>query len=257
MAKASRVFYPGCSLPSYNPDLIEKTLQYLQERLPDTGSVLKCCGKPTKALTQTDLFKQRFATVQAEFDRLGAEEVIVACQSCYVTFNEYLRKDMKVTSLWTLIPQLGLPEELKGIGKDSDITFAVHDSCSTRREFEIHDGVRWIIQQLGYKMEEPRHSRLRAMCCGFGGMVLPANPDLAQKVMKNRASEMESDYVVTYCAACRISMLMANKKALHLLDLMFGSPWTSKSEIPGLGTSPLVSWGNRRKSKKVIERVLG
>lgn len=253
--EAKYAFFPGCSLPSYNPELVGKTMAYLRDRLPGTGAILKCCGKPTKALTQMDKFKHRFATVQAEFDRLGCEEVIVACQSCFLTLNEYCRKDMKVTSLWTLIPKLGLPDELKGIGKDSDITFAIHDSCSTRRESDIHEGIRWIINELGYKIEEPPHNKLNALCCGFGGMVLPANPELAQRVMNNRTAEVKSDYMVTYCAACRLSMLMGGKKTVHILDLMFGDKWNSRSEFPGPGGA-VESWVNRRKSKKALEEAL-
>lgn len=256
MSRAKYAFFPGCSLPSHNPDLVANTLEYLQEKLPGTGAILKCCGKPTKALTQMDKFKHRFLTVQAQFDKLGVEEVIVACQSCFLTLNEYCRRDMKVTSLWTLIPKLGLPDELKGIGRNSDITFAVHDSCSTRREDEIHNGIRWIINELGYKLEDPPHSRLKALCCGFGGMVLPANPDLAKRIMNRRTGEVESEYMVTYCAACRMSMVMGGKKAIHILDLMFGGPWDSRSEFPGIEGSR-ESWVNRRKAKKAIERVLG
>ncbi|MEW9122802.1 MAG: (Fe-S)-binding protein [Thermotaleaceae bacterium] len=253
--KTKRVFIPGCSLPSYNPALVENILTYLQEKLPDTGAILKCCGKPTKALGQTEKFKERYGQLQAEIDRLGAEEIIVACQSCYLTVSEYSPKQ-KVTSLWELLPQLGLPEAVKGIGKNSDIVFAIHDSCPTRNNKAIHEGIRWILKELGYQTEEPPHTLENTRCCGFGGMVVPANPELALRVMKRRTGEVESDYMVTYCAACRESMVKGGKKALHILDLIFGGPWTSKSEFPGVPGSPITSWKNRYKAKQGINRVL-
>ena len=249
------VFFPGCSLPSYNPELVEKTLEFLQDRLPGTGSILKCCGKPTKALGQTDLFKERYAGVQQEIDRLGAEEVIVACQSCYLTMSAY-SPNQRIRSLWTLLPEIGLPEESIGIGKDSDITFALHDSCPTRDRDDIHEGVRWIMNQLGYEIEEMGHARGLTRCCGFGGMVLPANPELARRVMQRRAEEAKSDYMVTYCAACRMSMAIGGKTALHLLDLIFGGPWTSESTFPGVGAGTLQSWGSRYRAKKSIKKIL-
>ncbi len=255
MSKTKRVFIPGCSLPSYNPEAVKKTLEHLQDRLPGTGAILKCCGKPTKALGQVDKFKERYAGLQAEIDKLGAEEIIVACQSCYLTMSA--NSPQKVTSLWSLLPEIGLPEESIGIGKDSDITFAVHDSCSTRDRTDIHDGIRWIIDKLGYNYEEPPHTRETTKCCGFGGMVVPANPELAQRVMNKRTEEIESDYMVTYCAACRESMVKGNKKALHILDLIFGGPWNSKSEFPGIPTNPVKGWINRYKSKRNINKVLG
>ncbi|WP_432407780.1 heterodisulfide reductase-related iron-sulfur binding cluster [Wukongibacter sp. M2B1] len=253
--KTKRVFIPGCSLPSYNPEAVKKTLEYLQEKLPGTGAILKCCGKPTKALGQVDKFKKRYAEFQQEVDRVGAEEIIVACQSCFLTMSEY-SPNQKVTSLWELFPQIGLPKGAVGIGKNSDIVFAVHDSCSTRNKSSIHDGIRWIIKELGYKIEEPPHTREKTRCCGFGGMVVPANPDLALRVMKRRTDEIESDYIVAYCAACRESMVKGGKKSVHILDLLFDGPWDSRSKFPEVPNSPITSWANRYKSKKNINKVL-
>lgn len=255
MNKTERVFFPGCSLPSYNPELVEKTLSYLQEKLPNVGAIQKCCGKPTKALGQMDLFHERYAGVQEDIDTLGAEEIIVACQNCYLTMSQN-SPNQRVRSLWTLLPEIGLPQEVIGIGKDSDISFAIQDSCSTRDEWEIHDGVRWIIDQLGYKVEEMDYTRGMTRCCGFGGMALPANPELAKKVMERRAQEAKTDYMVTYCAACRMSMALGGKKSLHLLDLIWGGPWTSESEFPPAGASAVTSWANRFRSKKSIKKVL-
>lgn len=250
-----RVFIPGCSLPSYNPEAVKNTLEYLQEVLPGTGAILKCCGKPTKALGQVEEFKKRYSTLQAEIDKLGAEEIIVACQSCFLTMSEY-SPNQKVTSLWEIFPEIGLPKEAIGKGKNSDITFAIHDSCSTRDRSDIHDGIRWILKELGYKTEEPPHTKETAKCCGFGGMVVPANPDLAARIMNKRTAEVESDYMVAYCAACRESMVKGGKKTVHILDLIFGPVYDSKSEFPGVSSSPLTGWINRYKSKININKVL-
>ncbi len=253
--KTKRVFIPGCSLPSYNPEVVKKTLEYLQKKLPGTGAILKCCGKPTKALGQVDKFKERYGEFQAEVDKIGAEEIIVACQSCFLTMSEY-SPNQKVISLWELLPEIGLPEEAVGIGKNSDIVFAIHDSCSTRNRPTIHEGIRWIMKEMGYKIEEPPSTKETTRCCGFGGMVVPANPDLALRVMKRRTSEVESDYIVAYCAACRESMVKGGKKSLHILDLIFGGPWNSKSQFPGVPGTPVTSWVNRYKSKRNINKVL-
>jgi Fe-S oxidoreductase len=251
--KTRRVFIPGCSLPSYNPELVGKVLAHLQERLPGTGAILKCCGKPTKALGQVEAFKERYAELQAEIDRLGAEEIIVACQSCYITTKAY-SPNQKVRSLWEVLPEIGLPEGAKGIGQGSDLTIAVHDSCPTRDMTQIHDGIRWIMKELGYSVEEPPHTRASTRCCGFGGMVVPANPPLALRIMKRRTGEVKSDCMVTYCAACRESMVRGGKKAVHILDLVFGDRWTSKSAFPGLPSGPVKGWVNRHKAKRLIKK---
>jgi hypothetical protein len=88
-------------------------------------------------------------------------------------------------------------------------------------------------------------------------MVVPANPDLALRVMKRRTAEVKSDVMVTYCAACRESMVHGGKKALHILDLIFGGPWKKDSAYPGLAASPITSWANRYKAKRLIRKTVG
>lgn len=246
-----RVFIPGCSLPSHNPEAVGKIFSHLQDKLGNTGAILKCCGKPTKAVGQTDLFKERYAELQAEIDKLGAEEIIVACQSCYLNMSAY-SPNQKVRSLWEIMPEIGMPEGTVGKGAESDITFAIHDSCSTRDRARIHDGVRWMLDELGYKTEEPPHTRENARCCGFGGMVVPANPELATRVMSRRTAEVESDSMVTYCAACRESMVKGGKQAAHLLDLVFEPVKTNSEDFVGTPTSPIGPWANRYKAKKAL-----
>jgi Fe-S oxidoreductase len=252
--KTKRVFIPGCSLPSYNPELVGNILSHLRDRLPGTGAILKCCGKPTKALGQVEAFTERYAELQTEIDRLGAEEIIVACQSCYVTMKAY-SPNQRVRSLWEVLPEIGLPEGAIGIGRDSDLTIAVHDSCPTRDVPQIYEGIRQIMDTLGYAVEEPPHTKEETRCCGFGGMVVPANPKLAKRVMERRTAEVKSDVMVTYCAACRESMIMGGKNALHILDLIFGGPWKADSVFPGRPGSPVGAWVNRYKAKKLIRKI--
>jgi NADPH-dependent glutamate synthase beta subunit-like oxidoreductase len=250
--KTKYVFFPGCSLPSYNPEAVGNVLGHLQDKLEGgVGSVLKCCGKPTKALGQKEKFKERFGEVQAEIDKLGADTVIVACQSCLAVFSEYLKQD--VVSLWTLLPEIGLPDDKYGIGEESDVVFNIHDSCSARERHDLHDGIRWIVDKMGYKVEELENSREKTRCCGFGGMVVPANPDVAGRVMKRRAEETTTGHMISYCAACRESMESGGTDSLHILDLLFGDTYTTKKIIPR-NMGPVKQWMNRYKSKQELNK---
>lgn len=249
-------FMPGCSLPSYTPEGVRKTMQYLKEVYPSLGAVQKCCGKGTKALGQEDKFYERFSGLQNDIDSVGIEKIIVACQNCFKTIKE-TSDHTEVESLWTLLPKIGLPDEVRGKARESDVVFGIHDSCSTRYEKEIQDGIRWIMNELGYKVVETEYSRENARCCGFGGMIVPANPDLANRVMQRRADDFESDYVVVYCAACRSSMMKVGKKAFHILDLLWGPVVYANSDAPeDVLSSPVKSWVNRYKSKCVVKSVI-
>lgn len=247
-----KIFMPGCSLPSYNPTGIAKTVSYLKTVYGDMGAIQKCCGKPTAAIGNVDEFKERYAELQSDFDLLEAEEVITACQSCFgmITKNSTRQKPK---SLWALLPEIGLPEELRGKAKNSDVVFTIHDSCSTRYEKELQDGVRWILNELGYKTVEPEFTRDETRCCGFGGMVVPANPDMSTRVINRVVKDFPTEHVVVYCAACRASMMGVGTKSWHILDLLWGDVVMKETQPPAnVLASPVKSWLNRYKSKKEL-----
>ena len=251
--KTKRIFFPGCSLPSYNPKAVGNILDFLQEKYDgEVGSILKCCGKPTKSLGQDEKFKERYRSVQKAIDDTKADEIIVACQSCYKIFKEY-NPNQTIKSLWEILPELGLPEHANGIGKDSDITFGIHDSCPTRYNKEIQNGVRWILDKMEYKTEEPIHTKENTRCCGFGGMVMPANPKAFKAVSSQRVKEYKTDHIVSYCAACRESMEIGGKDSVHILDLIFGEKYTEASAMKR-NQNPSVQWINRFKSKKELNK---
>ena len=248
-------FMPGCSLSSYNPEAVTKTTAYLNSVFPNFSAVLKCCGKPTKSVGQYDLFKERFADIQKDMDDVHIEEILLACPTCKVTFDE--ASTTKSNSLWEILPLIGLPSELKGKAKDSDMVFTIHDSCTTRYETAIQDGIRWILTELGYKVVESDYSREKTRCCGFGGMVDPVNPEVAKKVMQRRVETLENYPVVVYCATCRSSILQAGAKAWHILDLIWGPVvYANDDPTPDVLDSPDNVWHNRYETKHGIMKQL-
>ena len=249
-----KAFMGGCALANYNPQLVVKTAEYLKTVYPDLSVVQKCCGKPTKAIGQYDKFHERFDGLTADLEYLQVDEIIVACQSCYKTMKE--NPNIKVTSLWEVLPQIGLPKEVLGKGKGSKIVFSMHDSCSVRPYHAIHDGIRWIMDELGYQYEEPEKTKGTTRCCGFGGMVVPANPDVAKEVMKRRVSDFPTENVLTYCAACRQSMLLGGAKAWHILDLVWGDIVNNQDEPPiDTLSQPITAWVNRYKTKLGLNKL--
>ncbi|MBI6871413.1 (Fe-S)-binding protein [Clostridium aciditolerans] len=245
--EVKRIFIPGCSLSAYSPELVHKAYNYLKEKLPGTALLIECCGKPTESLGEDELFKVRYKKLLNTIEKTGAEEVITACQSCYVTFSKY-GLNQKIKSLWTVFQEIDLPKRSIDIGNNSDITFTIHDSCPTRDVPDIHDSIRWIMNRLNYKIEEMKYIKEKTRCCGTGGMVLPVNPEISLKSIKKIADEANTDYIVTYCASCREAMLKGQKKSLHVLDLIFGNTWTCKDEVPKTANT-IISWCNRYKVK--------
>ena len=246
-------FMPGCSLASYSPENVEKTIAYLNSVFPKFSAFQKCCGKPTKYLGQEKLFKERFQSLESDIKNLNIEEMIVACQNCKVTLNE--ENSVITHSLWQILPLIGLPEQMIGKGKNSDIVFTIHDSCVTRKESEIQEGIRWIMDELGYKYVESKYSRERTLCCGSGGMVLAGNPEMGKRIIKRRVETLENNNVVVDCAECGSSIIKGGAKAWHILDLLWGPVVYSEDMCPkNILHSPVRAWTNRYISKRKIEK---
>ncbi|GAB6137773.1 hypothetical protein JCM15060_09620 [Halanaerobaculum tunisiense] len=244
-----RVFFPGCSLSSYAPDVVQETYQYLQDNLPGTGFVLKCCGAPTNMVGEEDKFAERFQSLIADVRELGADEIITACPDCTHNIIEHKPDDIKVTPLYEVLAEIGIPEERKGVAEGK--TISIHDSCTARHFPKIHEGVREIAQQLGLEVDEFEHNREDTRCCGFGGMVLLANEDLSTDIMARRANQTDKE-IVTYCAACRESMAMVDKPAYHLLEFIFRDNW--KEGAQGLD-NPVKQWFKRWRAKRKAKQV--
>jgi Fe-S oxidoreductase len=244
-------FMPGCSLSSYNPEAVIKTVAYLSEVFPKFSAVLKCCGKPTRDVGQQELFRERFEGLLADMQDVEIEEMIFACPNCKAVFEK--ESQVKCHSLWEIFPLVGLPGEARGKAKESDMVFTIHDSCAARGDGAAQEGIRWILSELGYRFVESEYSREKTRCCGYGGMVGPVNPELARKVMQRRVETLAEYPVVTYCATCRSALVRAGRDAWHVLDLIWG-PVVHVGDGPpeNVLDVPEHVWHNRFKTRRGI-----
>jgi NADPH-dependent glutamate synthase beta subunit-like oxidoreductase len=250
--ECKRVFFPGCNLSAYSPSLVVKTYEYLQDRLPGTGIVLNCCGRPACDLGQQDRFQGILRGVESQLAELGASEVITACPNCYMIFKQFA-PHLKVRTVYEVMVELGLPEEAKA---KKEQTFSLHDSCSVRWEKDIQDSVRALLDMMGYRIEEMEHTREKTICCGTGGMVPYVDVWLAFEAAKRRAEEAHFD-LVTYCATCREMFAnpeAAGKPCIHILDLVFNPDWEqARLSPPNIGATKRE---NQAKLKTIIQEKL-
>ena len=221
--KLKYVFIPGCTVPAYNPEAVEKVLEHLRDTLDsDLSAILRCCGKVTNMMGEEEKFKQRYDMVQAEIEAVDADVIITICPSCYMVYDKY--SDRKVISYWELMQEkIGIPEFAKNIGEGSDVFFNVHDPCSTREVTKHHEAIRYVLDEMGYTVSEKERIGKNTKCCGVGGLSCTANPVLFDKVGRKCVEDCTSDHVVTYCGSCRGTLESNDKDALHILDLLFSN----------------------------------
>ena len=248
--KTKYVFVPGCTIPAYTPSGVEGVLKHLRSALGEenVGALLQCCGKVTFLIGQQEKYEERNKKATDILDEMGAEVIITICPSCYKIFKETAKQ--RVIAYWDLMRDLiGVPEEAKGIGKDSDVVFNIHDSCATREVTSHHESVRWVLDQLEYNWEEIERNGKDTRCCGVGGLVCNSNPDMYKRVYTRRTNDFTQDHILTYCGSCRGTMEAAGKDSVHILDLMFGDKYTKdQAKVRGYKDSDEM-WANRLETK--------
>ncbi len=227
-SECKRFFFPGCGLSSYSPDLVLKTYDYLLERLPGTGILLRCCAAPLHQMGEVDRFEKAVGNLKAEMGKHGAYELVVCCPDCKHLFKEEV-PHIQVTSIYEVIVEQGLPEkQYVWPGKE----FSLHDSCKARYDVDVQKSVRAIVKELGYDIEELKNSGKKTRCCGMGGLIAYADFKFNMQVIKARVKEMPHD-ALSYCAACRNTFALVGKPSVHVLDLLFNPEWEKTKRYPG------------------------
>jgi len=220
MEQTEWAFSPGCHLSGSSPELVMKAYNYLQQKLPGTGIILRCCGAPTRCLGDHAKFENLAQDIAAEVEKLGASGLIVACSNCYRTIKRSA-PSFKIKSIYEVMMEKGLPDGAHALAPK---TFSLHDSCPAREEPAFKDNTRTLVKEMGYQLEEMEYSRDKTRCCGAGGMIAPVNTKLFTKLAKQRAAEAPCD-VLTYCAGCRDAFASTGKPVMHILELMFNPEW--------------------------------
>ena len=220
-------FLPGCQLSASSPDHVVHCYEHLRNSLDGgVGLILQCCGAPAFWAGNDEIFQQTLHSLDSAWQKLGKPRMITACSSCYRALRDHLPQ-IPIEPLWPHLRAELLPQASR--------TLAIHDPCSTRGMSEVEGSARVLLGKLGVTTVELNEPGLTT-CCGYGGLMLFANPELAAKTVTRRANESNADYV-TYCAMCRDRFAHHGKRAIHILDLVFAGEYSDTAARPDPGFS--------------------
>ena len=234
------LFFPGCQLCASSPRQVTQVYEYLRGKM--TGGValmLGCCGAPAHWAGQETLFSEELAKWEAQWNWLGRPQPIMACSTCLRVFKDRL-PEAGAVSLWEALETTGIPDATAHLPEGP---LAVHDPCTTRNEPAVQAVVRRLLHHTGVPVEELLLSRDKTECCGFGGLMQMANPDLSREVAERRGRLSGRDFVA-YCAMCRDNLAAVGKRTLHLLDLLFPDP-----QVADPAGRPRPGWSRRRENR--------
>jgi Fe-S oxidoreductase len=241
LGTCTHLFFPGCQLCASAPQQVFDLFAYLRSKLTGgVGLMLDCCAAPARWAGREGAFRATLDALQEKWHTLGTPQVIVACATCLKHFREEL-PTLPVSSLWETLSSVGPPQVERlpaGLTR-----LAVHDPCTARFDTRTQQLVRKLTAGLGLMVEElPLGGRLTE-CCGFGGLMQNANPELATTVATRRAALSPLPYLAT-CAMCRDNLAAVGKPAVHLLELLFPAP---DGVDPTLRPRP--GWSERRENR--------
>ena len=235
--EADVLFFAGCRC-SYDPDLQEtargavRLLQSAGLDLCIAGSEESCCGGRALKLGYSGE-ALNFAEDMAQRVRAsGATTLVTPCSDCYATFR-YLFPRMgielhvEILHITELLDRL-VKEGRLSLTREVPLTVTYHDPCNLGRMGEpflnggntegqegsldtgpaggIYDPPRNLLSSIpGLKLVEMERTREHSWCCGAGGGVLEAYPQLASWTATERIEEALStgaSALVTACPWC-------------------------------------------------------
>lgn len=208
-SKAEVVYFVGC-VASFFPMVQKIPQQFVQilEMANVDFSLLGgeewCCGFPligAGALEKShDLIKHNLQKIK----ELGANRVVFSCPSCYRTWKERYNADVEILHSTQLIQKL-IEERAIRLGTvNTAVTY--HDPCDLGRSSSVFDAPRRILKAIpGLKLVELENTRMKSVCCGGGGNVEMADPNLSGAVAEKKLEEIQrtgATTVVTSCQQC-------------------------------------------------------
>ncbi len=210
--KCSYLFFPGCQLSASSPSQVKSAWTFLRERT-DAGIMLGCCGAPAVWAGDLDRKQRNIALIRKSWEGMGKPKIVCACATCSDMLKKQLG-DAEIISLYEV-----LLNEQPPLSSLPFAEAAVFDPCSAAKDEALHAAVMALAEKSGCAAEELRDG---GKCCGYGGHMRLANPELFKEISDNRASESELPYIV-YCANCLEVFRSKGKDCVHILDAVFPS----------------------------------
>jgi glycolate oxidase iron-sulfur subunit len=182
-----------------------------------------CCGAVTFHLNrQNDALDYMRRNVDAWWPHIerGAEAVVITASGCGVTVKEYghhlqhdpayAAKAQRISALAMDISEVILGEAAKVRAlithHPSPITsqrIAFHAPCTLQHGLKLQGKVEALLADLGYSLTQVPDAHL---CCGSAGTYSILQPDLSQRLLRNKIAALESgspSFILTANIGCQ------------------------------------------------------
>jgi Fe-S oxidoreductase len=228
------LFFPGCSLASYAPELMRRIGQWFDAAGYRWAMTVECCGSP---LMSAGLFERSEALRRGLLNQMravGVTRVFTVCPGCGEELAEMVGGEVDIIPLPELLLEWPFADS-DGAAALPSLTF--FDSCHDRFDTRHGSAVRKLLKACFPKssqIEMPHHGK-DTLCCGAGGAVSAYDAEITQRRVWrviDEAKGTEANALVTTCPTCTYTIAQALLSAgpergvssHNYLELVFKQP---------------------------------
>ncbi len=238
--KPKVAFYSGCIAAYAYPEIGGDVLKVLKEcgAEPYYPVGQACCGAPAffggDAETALSLAKTNIAALE----EMNPDYIVTVCRGCAAVLQQEYREltaaepelnrraraiSSKIRDFSQLVVEL-TPSAEKKPSRGQKGTY--HDPCHWNRGISIFSEPRQLLEREGFELVEMADADV---CCGVGGPVVLAYPELSASVLKRKLDNIEAagvDTVVTNCLPCVLQLRggldkrQSKVKVMHSAELL-------------------------------------
>lgn len=215
------LYFVGCT-GSYDPTFQEvasatvNLLSSLGYTVGILGKKERCCGSTMFRVGYAKEFHRRREEITEQLNSVKAKYIVTACAGCYSTFkHSYLNGLNKPVYHMVEFLHTEFLKKKPSFKEEIRKRVVYHDPCHIGRYFGIYDQPRELISMIpGIEFKEMERIRERSFCCGAGGGVRSAEPELAFNTASERIREAEyygAEWIITACPFCEQNIGEASK----------------------------------------------
>lgn len=212
------LYFRGCTAREKQTGIEKATERLLEIADVDFHTLAdeKCCGS---VLLRTGFIDEAKEQIKRNTEILKGERIITSCAGCYKTLKEDY-EGLDVVHISQLLSDLIKEGKLNFSKKELDVTY--HDSCHLGRQCNVFDEPREVIKSVA-NLVEMENIREDSLCCGAGGGVKSAYPEIAEEMASSRiaqAKETGCETLVTPCPFCKLNLENDDFEVLDLTELL-------------------------------------
>ncbi|MEL7669179.1 (Fe-S)-binding protein [Methanobacterium sp.] len=216
------IYFRGCVAREKLNNIAEATEKILKKAGIDYKILENetCCGS---FLLRTGFAHDAKEVMKNTLKEIREEKIITSCAGCYKTFKkdykEILGVELDVVHTSQLFNDLIKDGKIEPLFLDKTVTY--HDPCHLGRHLEEYNAPREILDNISNLVEMDRNKE-KSRCCGAGGGVRAAFPEITENIAEMRikdAEDVEAEILVTSCPFCILNLKSASKDDKKVLDL--------------------------------------